>query len=89
MGGGLAEVVFLAVLTIIVLPCGFFTLLALLDRFERSLGPDLPAPPQLVVKPAPLPAGAEPQLDDEPAGADIVLLPVAITMAEAPAAATG
>ena len=40
MGGGLAQVGILAVLTVIVLPCCLFTLLSLLDRFERSLGSD-------------------------------------------------
>jgi hypothetical protein len=37
---GLVEVGGLLVLTVIVLPCCFFTLLALLDRFERSLALD-------------------------------------------------
>jgi hypothetical protein len=87
VGNGLAEVAFLAALTIVVLPCCFFTLLALLDRFERSLDPDAQAPPQLVVKPAPVIAATE--LDDDRAGADVVLLPIAITVADAPAAATG
>jgi hypothetical protein len=81
VGSGLAEVVFLAALTIIVLPCCFFTLLALLDRFERNLDPDAQLPSLLVVKPAPV--------KDETAGADVVSLPMAVTMAEAPAAATG
>ncbi len=53
MGNGLAEVGFLAVLTIVVLPCCFFTLLALLDRFERNLDPDAQTPPTLV-KPEPV-----------------------------------
>jgi hypothetical protein len=88
VGSGLAEVVFLAVLTIIVLPCGFFTLLALLDRFERSLGPDLVTPPVLVVKPAPI-AAIQQSFADESAGADIVSLPIAVNMSESPAAATG
>jgi hypothetical protein len=90
MGNGLAEVVFLAALTIVVLPCCFFTLLALLDRFERSLDPDAQTPPHLVVKPVPVAAAAvAPSLDYETAGANIVSLPIAITVAEAPAAATG
>jgi hypothetical protein len=89
VGNGLAEVGFLAVLTIIVLPCCFFTLLALLDRFERNLDPDVLAPPALVVRPEPVLAA---ELDDESVGADVVSLPIAITTlttAEAPAAATG
>ena len=52
MGNGLAEVGFLAVLTVIVLPCCLFTLLALLDRFERNLDPGAPTAPTLV-KPEP------------------------------------
>ena len=87
MGNGLAEVGLLAALTIIVLPCCLFTLLALLDRFERSLDPDAQTPPTLLVKPAPLAAAAD--LDDDTAGADVVSLPVAVTVTEAPAAATG
>jgi hypothetical protein len=86
VGNGLAEVGFLAVLTIIVLPCGFFTLLALLDRFERNLDPDVPAPPTLIVKSEPVFATAE---ADEPAGGDVVSLPLPVIVAEAPAAATG
>ncbi len=91
MGNGLAEVVVLAALTIIVLPCCFFTLLALLDRFERNLDPNAQTPPQLVVKPAVVPALApdEDRLDDEHAGGDVVSLPIAVKAAEAPAAATG
>jgi|GEM_PF-2348894 len=96
MGNGLAEVGFLAVLTIIVLPSCLFTLLALLDRFERNLDPDALVPPTLVVKPEPIlaAAGAIPaaELDDETVGGDVVSLPIAITTltaAEAPAAATG
>jgi hypothetical protein len=87
VGNGLAEVGLLAALTIIVLPCCLFTLLALLDRFERSLDPDAQTPPTLLVKPAPLAAAAD--LDDDTAGADVVSLPVAVTVTEAPAAATG
>ena len=86
MGSGLVEVVCLAALTIIVLPCCFFTLLALLDRFERSLDPDALPPPALAIRPA---AVAVTELDDESAGADVVSLPVAVTMSDAPAAATG
>ncbi len=87
MGNGLAEVVLLAGLTIIVLPCFFFALLALLDRFERNLDPGAQTPPQLVAQP--VPAGTDSQTSDEPAGADVVALPVAVPVAEAPAAATG
>ncbi len=91
MGHGLAEVAVLAALTIIVLPCCFFTLLALLDRFERNLDPEAQTPPPaLVVKPALLAAiDHNDQLDDETAGADVVSLPIAATLTEAPAAATG
>lgn len=92
MGNGLAEVGFLAVLTVIVLPCCLFTLLALLDRFERNLDPDVQAPPTLVVKPqsaVEAAAIAAAELDDESAGGDVVSLPRPVTVAEAPAAATG
>ena len=91
MGSGLAEVVLLAALTIIVLPGCFFTLLALLVRFERGLDPDAETPPALVLKPAPVAAVAVAvaDLDDETAGAGVFSLPVALTMTEAPAAATG
>ena len=92
MGNGLAEVGFLAVLTIIVLPCCLFTLLALLDRFERNLDPDVPALPTLVVKPVPVvdtAAVGAAELDDGGAGGDVVSLPRPVTVAEAPAAATG
>jgi hypothetical protein len=88
VGNGLAEVGFLAVLTIVVLPCCFFTLLALLDRFERNLDPDVLTPPTLVgVAAAGVVTAAE--LDDEAVGGDVVSLPIAVTMTEAPAAATG
>ena len=92
MGNGLAEVGFLAVLTIIVLPCCLFTLLALLDRFERNLDPDVQAAPTLVVKPEPVVDAAAveiAELDNEGAGGDVVSLPRPVTVAEAPAAATG
>jgi hypothetical protein len=92
VGNGLAEVGLLAALTIVVLPCGLFTLLALLDRLERNLDPGAVAPPQLVVNPTPVAefeTAEFERLDDEPAGADVVSLPIAITVAEAPAAATG
>ena len=84
MGSGLAEVLILAALTIIVLPCGFFTLLALLDRFERSLDPDVQIAPTPLVRPVRVAA-----LDDETAGADVVSLPIIATVVDAPAAATG
>ena len=92
MGNGLAEVGFLAVLTIVVLPCCLFTLLALLDRFERNLDPEVQAPPTLVVKPEPVVEAAVAEvaeLDHESAGGDVVSLPRPVTVAEAPAAATG
>jgi hypothetical protein len=44
MGSGMAQVGALVFLTVVVLPCCFFTLLALLDRFERSLAPTLETP---------------------------------------------
>jgi hypothetical protein len=37
---GVAQVGLILVLTVVGLPCAFFTLLALLDRFERSLSPN-------------------------------------------------
>jgi hypothetical protein len=36
---GVAQVGLILMLTVVGLPCAFFTLLALLDRFERSLSP--------------------------------------------------
>ena len=91
MGSGLVEVVLLGALTIIVLPGCLFTLLALLDRFERSLDPDALPEPTLVLRPAAVVSNevVSNELDDEAAGADVVSLPVAVTMTEAPAAATG
>jgi len=86
MGSGLVEVVLLAALTIIVLPGCFFTLLALLDRFERSLDPDALPLPTLAVRPA---AVTVAEMDDETAGADVVSLPIAVTMTDSRAAATG
>ena len=85
MGNRLAEVGLLPVLTIIVLLCCFFTLLALLDRFERNLDPEAQTSPALISTLA----AARGQSSDEPAGADVVSLPVAVTVTEAPAAATG
>lgn len=82
MGSGLAEVALLAVLTIIVLPCCFFTLLALLDRFERNLGDDVRIPPAQIVRPVAAAVAAPPAA--EPAGADVVSLPIAVTAAQSP-----
>jgi len=92
VGHGLAEVAGLAALTIIVLPCCFFTLLALLDRFERSLDPDAQTPPTLVTRPAAVvdQAAAVSELDDESVGGDVVELPVPVPVTlQARAAATG
>jgi hypothetical protein len=91
VGHGLAEVGVLAALTIIVLPCCFFTLLALLDRFERSLDPDAQTPPTLLTRPAAAvdPAAAVSEVDDESIGGDVVELPIAVPVTQAPAAATG
>ena len=69
MGSGLAQVGVLVLLTVVVLPCCFFTLLALLDRFERSLAPTLEtlalaAVAEQVtqqVTEAPVPAAARPE----------------------------
>jgi hypothetical protein len=64
VGAGLAEVALIAVLTVVVLPCCFFILLALLDRFERSLAPTAERPVPVIVPTtatlagAALPAGA-------------------------------
>jgi hypothetical protein len=104
VGNGLAEVGFLGVLTIIVLPGCLFTLLALLDRFERNLDPDAQTPPTLV-KPELAVAATQLNdsgsaelksagldtagLDDDSAGGDVVPLPLPVTVTEAPAAATG
>jgi hypothetical protein len=85
MGGGLTQVGILAVLTVIVLPCCFFTLLALLDRFERSLAIDETA--SAAEAKSSVAAAADfviAALVDvvsapEPLGADVVTLPVAVT----------
>ena len=75
MGGGFAQVGILAVLTVIVLPCCFFKLLALLDRFERSLATDE------TVRPAEA---------SEPTVAEVVALPLAVSTSPiTPSAATG
>lgn len=80
MGHGLAQVGILAVLTVIVLPCCFFILLALLDRFERSLATDETTRA----------AEAKPVSVPEPVGAEIVALPVSVTVSPATrSAATG
>jgi hypothetical protein len=101
VGSGLVEVTLLMVLTIVVLPCCFFTLLALLDRFERSLANDTQIAPAPIVKPTPIAVviaaltpervrAPEPVMaDDETAGGDVVPLPIAVTVAQSPAAATG
>jgi hypothetical protein len=90
VGNGLAEVGLLAVLTIIVLPCCLFTLLALLDRFERNLDPGAQTPPQPATATAILAEAQDPAHDDDDAvSADVVSLPIPIAVAEAPAAATG
>ena len=99
MGGGLAQVGVLAVLAVIVLPCCFFTLLALLDRFERSLASDetvraaeekslVAAATDLVI------AAVAPVVGvvtaPEPIGADVVALSVAVNASPiTPSAATG
>jgi hypothetical protein len=96
MGGGLAQVGILAVLTVIVLPCCLFTLLGLLDRFERSLATDetvradeakssIAAAADLVIA-----AVADIVSVPEPVGADVVALPISVsTSPGAPSAATG
>jgi hypothetical protein len=90
VGSGLAEVLILAALTIIVLPCGFFTLLALLDRFERSLDPDVQIAPTPLVRPVRVAAvGGAAAFDDDTAGAAVLSLPIIATVVDAPAAATG
>jgi hypothetical protein len=95
MGGGLAQVGILAVLTVIVLPCCLFTLLALLDRFERSL------PTDETVRAAEAKSSAASAADiaiptlapvaiPEPVGADVVALPISVsTSPGTPSAATG
>jgi hypothetical protein len=93
MAGGLAQVGILAVLTVVALPCCFFTLLALLDRFERTLTPD--ASNFLATTEPKQVAGAltDPGMRaviEEPVGADVVTLPVAAAVSPAiPSAATG
>lgn len=95
MGGGLAQVGILAVLVVVVLPCCLFTLLGLLDRFERSLASDETAraadaklatelPPDLAI------AAFVDATDPEPVGADVVALPLSAAVSPiAPTAATG
>lgn len=78
MGSGMAQVGVLVLLTVVVLPCCFFTLLALLDRFERSLAPTLqtPAAPA-VTEQATLAPAVEPR--EQPAERGLVTLDVAPT----------
>ena len=89
MGNGIAEVGLLAVLTIIVLPCCFFTLLALLDRFERNLDPecaDATRPHRYASAGRCRPRS----IRQRGRGCGrVVSLPIAVTVTEAPAAATG
>jgi hypothetical protein len=97
MARGLAQVGILAVLTVIVLPCFLFTLLALLDRFERSLASDetvRAADAKLAtVLPADLVIAAAFNVAAElaePVGADVVALPVSVNVSPiTPSAATG
>ena len=77
MGSGMAQVGVLVLLTVVVLPCCFFTLLALLDRFERSLAPTLETPgAPAVTELATLAAVVEPR--EQPAGRELVTLDVAL-----------
>jgi hypothetical protein len=96
---GLVQVVLLLLATVIGLPCFFFTLLALLDHFERRLTVGAPVPaaarPAQVIQVVPTEviehvfdnAGSEE--DSELIGADVVELPSPFTPSSAPAAATG
>jgi hypothetical protein len=90
VGAGFAQVGILLVLTVVVLPCCFFTLLALLDRFERSLAPTTERP-----APAPAPAvtvtlAAAPAFEaaaDDGVGGDLLTLTRGSTPSPAPTAA--
>ena len=91
MGGGLAQVGILAVLTVIVLPCCFFTLLALLDRFERSLATDETVRPAQASSPvAEHVIAADDVTASESVDADVVALPLSVSTSPiAPSVATG
>ena len=79
---GVAQVGLILMLTVVGLPCAFFTLLALLDRFERSLAPHQ-VPEHAVAAPLPVETVAVEAVDVgelEPiavaATADVVSLPM-------------
>jgi hypothetical protein len=98
---GLVQVVLLLLATVVGLPCFFFTLLALLDHFERRLTIGAPVPPaaarpaQVVqVVPAEVMSiehvfDTDTDAGSERIGADVVELPSPFAPSSAPAAATG
>jgi hypothetical protein len=85
MGSGMAQVGVLVLLTVVVLPCCFFTLLALLDRFERSLAPTLetPATPAVAELVTELPVAAAVRPEPELVTLDMATARVAISTAVA------
>jgi hypothetical protein len=89
VSSGLTQVIGLLLLTVVVLPCAFFTLLAFLDRVERSLSP-APTPTTgaalAAVAKAAVQVVAAPTLDDE-TDAEIVPLPLHPRTADPAAAA--
>lgn len=69
---GVAQVGLILMLTVVGLPCAFFTLLALLDRFERSLSPTRVPEHAVTTAPVPAPGSVE-------TTADVVSLPIHLT----------
>jgi hypothetical protein len=91
---GLVQVVLLLLATVIGLPCFFFTLLALLDHFERRLTIGAPVPPAAartaqVVRVVQAEEVDPVESDSELVGAAVVELPTPFAPSSAPAAATG
>jgi len=69
---GVAQVGLILMLTVVGLPCAFFTLLALLDRFERSLSPARVPEHAVTTAPVSVPVSDE-------TTADVVSLPIHLT----------
>jgi hypothetical protein len=91
VGGGLPQVGILLVAIVIGLPCFFFTLLALLDHFERGLtsAPLADATAVRPVKAVQMSAATGSETDAEFIGASVVELPTPFNASSSPAAATG
>jgi hypothetical protein len=90
VGGGLPQVGILLVAIVIGLPCFFFTLLALLDHFERGLtNAPLAATGVRPVQAVQMSAATGSETDAEFIGAAVVELPTPFNASSAPAAAMG